>query len=326
MAHLDPRRRFHVTGSDVAAICGENAYENRRGVLFKKVFRIMGEESEATRHGHKYEPVAAQKFIEKTGYKVEFPGYCTSEKYPWLGGTLDGLVTLPDGRRAVLEIKCPLKRQIKENDLPGQYVGQVQTYMEIYDLDLLFFVQYKPPGVRAAEKFTIMEVRRDRAYMALRLPILCKFYQEMMVTSAYAEAVVVVMQRAWRAYLAKKALKTAFKKARAQLVSRMSVANTVGKIAGFMARRKLSDVQAAALMRDTERAFNRVWVEYDLVRVGWRGPRSKRAANPVHDGSCHVAYAEMELKRRRTAGPMRDSGEADVGPMGIPAGQVCVYF
>lgn len=236
---LDPQRAFDVTASDVAAICGENPWQKRRHVLFSKTFKIPFEGNEATEWGKRYEPVAIAKFCKATGAVVANPFYKKHDIYTWFGGTVDGIATMPDGTVGVLEVKCPLKRSFKEgDDVPSHYVAQVQSYMEIFDLPLCFFVQFKPAGVRSEERMTIIRVKRDVEYMRLRLPRLLDFWKEMTVWTAQTSRIIVVIQRAWRAYLARRAVDSAAKRC---LVARLHCARVIGKIAGFIKKKDVNN-------------------------------------------------------------------------------------
>lgn len=147
--------------------------------MFKKSLKLRSVDTEATLHGRHYEPTAISKFCEKTGAKVELSGkdseYKKHSVYSWLGGTVDGIATFPDGKRMILEVKCPLTRSIKDGAIPIHYIGQVcclitfilktlkqvQTYMFIYDMDCCVFVQYRPAGVRRPEQLQITYITRD---------------------------------------------------------------------------------------------------------------------------------------------------------------------
>lgn len=305
MTHLDPRRGGDVTASDVAAICGENQWSSRHSVLFKKVFHITGEDSAATIHGRTYEPIAIDEFCKRTGATVDQPGYVKHKKYTWFGGTVDGIatmhkevklngITIPKDTVLVIEVKCPLTRQIKD-EVPGQYIGQIQSYMEILDMENLIFVQFKPPGPRSQMKFSMVAVKRDRTYMALRMPVLRKFWDDIQIWGAYATRVVLVIQRAWRMYLARRAFNRAAKE---NMRNRLACANTVGKIAGFLTKKKMDTIQAAALMESCERAYNTIFVditEFVTCQTGRKyggGGGFKRipktSAMPVQTGDCYV--------------------------------------
>lgn len=233
-AVLDARRDNDVTASDVGAICGESAWGTRRSVLRKKALALKSEDTEATIHGRKYEPEAIQKFCTKTGATVTYPGYIKHPVYTWLGGTVDGLASMPNSDTVVIEVKCPYKRQIKESEIPIQYIGQLQTYMEILNHEYCIFIQYKPAGPRSSEVLTILKVHRDRGYMSSHLPALYNFWIDMHCLRAYANSVIVVIQRAWRLYMARKELNQAI-----NTYSRLRGVNYMANLAGFIKKRKL---------------------------------------------------------------------------------------
>jgi putative phage-type endonuclease len=255
-----------VTASDVATICGENPFQTRKCVLFTKTFRIPFEGNEATEWGKHYEPIAIEKFCQKTGAVVQYPSYTKHKTYNWFGGTLDGIAVMPDGTRCILEVKCPLKRAIKD-EVPVHYYGQVQSYMEIYDLDKCLFVQYKPAGPRSEEKLMITSVDRDRGYIEQRLPSLFSFWREMIILQAQTERIIVVIQRAWRAYLSNKSAKEA---ARSGMIARLRCATMLGKLSGFARKRAI----ASTRMLPIENSGGRMLVEigtYPLAPSGFYG-------------------------------------------------------
>lgn len=278
---LDVRRDNDVTGSDVPAICGENPFSSRRAVLFKKLFKLHEPDTEATIHGRTFEPVAIDKFRERTGATVERPGYTKHPVYGWLGGTVDGIATLKDGRRVVIEVKCPLKRKIHAGEIPAHYMGQIQSYLEICDLDACMFVQYRPPGPRRPEEFNIDEVPRDRLYMQTRLPALYRFWVEMLATREFACRVVTVIQRAWRARLARKAMKEA--------ANRLKSGCFAAKLCGFMRRR---EIMATFQLPRTD-ACCVLYVDVDPATffVARFRRRPAEATAPKHGGVCLIAIS-----------------------------------
>lgn len=190
---LDPRRRCNVTASDIASICGENPYETPHSVLMKKMLHITNFDNENTRHGKKYEPVAIGIVSTMTidGSKVKAVYYVTYMNHPtyqWIGGTLDGIIELMDGRVFVLEVKCPLKRRIEPGTMPAYYMSQIQTYMYITGLHACVFMQYKPRmTARTKERVDLLLVRRDDQYMPLRLPLLKEFRDKMLIAAYIQE-------------------------------------------------------------------------------------------------------------------------------------------
>lgn len=159
-------RHGMLTASDIATALGENPYETPDGLMYKKCGFRKVESDEHTRYGTELEPEARDKYCELTGESVFELGVVPHPKYPWLGGSPDGITD--SGK--LLEIKCPPKRVITPT-VPKYYIPQVQMLMEIFDLETCDFVQYKPPDV-----FQINRIERDRAWFAEVLPKLEAFW------------------------------------------------------------------------------------------------------------------------------------------------------
>lgn len=129
-------RYQRLTASDAATALGDNPYESRDQLILKKCGygpKFMG--NEATAHGQKWEDRVSELFCEKTGFKAYDAGLLLHPTISFLGGSPDGLLSSTDGEKcALLEIKCPLYREIKD-EVPGHYIPQVQLCMEICDVD-----------------------------------------------------------------------------------------------------------------------------------------------------------------------------------------------
>jgi putative phage-type endonuclease len=286
-ANLDARRATDVTASNVSAICGECPFRTRRGALYTQALRLHGDDTPATIHGRVHEPTALRRFCEETGaVVVEYPcGYVRHSTYAWLGGTMDAKVKLTNGDIVIIEIKCPISRQIKD-EVPMHYVGQVQTYLYLMpDCEYLLFVQYKPAGPRSKEKLQITRVERDPDYMALRMPGLKRYWDELQMWMAYVDRIVTVLQRAWRSYRAKRGVVVA---ARDSMRMRLKCARMVGKMAGFCRVRDAQMAPGIAVPKPRENDGTTTFVEsFD---------------RPVYKHGC---AAPPEAKRpRRTAGSL----------------------
>ena len=275
MTTLDPRREGDVTASDVPAICGECPYQTRRSVLYKKALRLKSVDTPATLHGRVHEPIALRKFCESTRAEVvEYPcGYKKHSLYQWIGGTMDAIVKMPSGETVVVEIKCPPKRTIKD-EIPIHYLGQVQTYLFIEEQSpYALFVQYKPAGPRSKEKLQVTKVERDPSYMALRLPSLKRFWDELQLLTAYTDKIVTVIQRAWRSARSRRSVADA---AKSSMIARLKCARIVGKMAGFCRTR---DAQQGMLVPPTTMDGQINYVESeDVVQPSYRQqpPEAKR--------------------------------------------------
>jgi putative phage-type endonuclease len=166
-----------ISCSDIASVVGENPYSNRKQVFKKKTGQSRPFKGNfATRRGNDLEPMAISVYEKVSGKKVwpEDIGLLLHDDYPQIGGSPDGITS--DG--ILIEIKCPLTREIIPGFIPKQYVAQVQVLMEICDLQVAHFVQFKPGNRYSDEVLDITIVNRDRKYFARVLPLLLDFMSD----------------------------------------------------------------------------------------------------------------------------------------------------
>jgi putative phage-type endonuclease len=158
-----------LTASDAATAIGLNPYEKPEGLLAKKCGAARPwAGNEATAHGTRLEPMVRDLYDMRHGQISHEIGLVQHPVHKFLGGSPDGITE--SGR--LLEIKCPLSRKIKP-EVPGYYLPQIQLLLEIMDLEVCDFVQYKegPP-----EEFVVVEVQRDREWFAHYLPVMKAFW------------------------------------------------------------------------------------------------------------------------------------------------------
>ena len=158
-----------LTASDAATAIGLNPYEKPEGLLAKKCGAARPwAGNEATAHGTRLEPMVRDLYDMRHGQISHEIGLVQHPVHKFLGGSPDGITE--SGR--LLEIKCPLSRKIKP-EVPGYYLPQIQLLLEIMDLEVCDFVQYKegPP-----EEFVVVEVPRDREWFAHYLPVMKAFW------------------------------------------------------------------------------------------------------------------------------------------------------
>lgn len=161
-----------LTASDVATAIGENPYEKPSSLIAKKCGAGKKfEGNEATRHGEKYESVARDIYCEQTCEVAHEIGLVQHPRHLWLGGSPDGITE----NGILLEIKCPMKRKIT-NKVPKHYVPQLQILMEILDLEVCDFIQYRPEPY----EFVVTRVERDRDWFAEKLPVMRAFWEEVL--------------------------------------------------------------------------------------------------------------------------------------------------
>ena len=162
-----------LTASDLATAIGLNPYEKPEGLLAKKCGAARPwAGNEATAHGTRLEPMVRDLYDMRHDQKSHEIGLVQHPVHKFLGGSPDGITE--SGR--LLEIKCPLSRKIKP-EVPGYYLPQIQLLLEIMDLEVCDFVQYKegPP-----EEFVVVEVPRDREWFAHYLPVMKAFWDRVL--------------------------------------------------------------------------------------------------------------------------------------------------
>lgn len=185
-------RKGMLTASDVATAMGANPYKSRAVLLRDKCCpedRVYSD-STATRWGNKYEDEAVALYEKRTGRRVLTFGLFQSEVYRWLGGSPDGVTT--DG--ILLEVKCPISRAI-EDSVPSHYLAQLQVLMEVLDLEVAHFVQYRPEGPFSGEEFVVTVVPRDRDWFAAALPVMTSFVEEWRALQGDPDAHVKILGR-----------------------------------------------------------------------------------------------------------------------------------
>lgn len=166
-----------LTASDVASVIGANPYTPRKSVFLRKTGQSKPfSGNKATRRGHELEPIARAEYEKATGKKCwpEDLGLMVHPEYATIGASPDG-VTL-DG--TLVEIKCPLYRKIEKGVVPAYYLPQVQTLLEVFDLETCHFVQYRPSDGKVPMQLDITTINRDRQWFAKHLPAMLDFMTE----------------------------------------------------------------------------------------------------------------------------------------------------
>ena len=168
-----------LTASDAATAISKNKYQTPEDLIRKKcglAEPFLG--NEATAWGTKMEPVACEMFEQKYDLKVYELGLIPHEKYPWLGGSPDGLTE----NNCLVEIKCPLRRKIVPGEVPLCYEAQIQVCMEIMDVESCYFCQYAPFDITfpGPEVFDVTVVPRDREWFKKYLPVMDAFWKRVL--------------------------------------------------------------------------------------------------------------------------------------------------
>ncbi len=160
-------RNDKITASDGGNVIGANKNESQYKFLLKKTVGAPFLSNEFCYHGKKYEQIATMVYENRMNVKVEEFGLCGHPKYDFLGASPDGIVSkykldgehLTNQVGKMLEIKCPLKREIqktgeiKDNICPIYYWIQVQLQLECCDLDECDFWQCQILEYRDRQEF-----------------------------------------------------------------------------------------------------------------------------------------------------------------------------
>lgn len=171
-------REGMLTASDAATALGVNPYEKPKDLLMKKCGLKKFNGNMATQHGNKYEEEARDIYCLKYNEVAHEIGLKGHPDYSWLGGSPDGITE--SGK--LIEIKCPLKRDIKP-EVPIYYMPQLQLLMETLDLEQCDFIQYKPSDITwpKPSEFVVVHVMRDRQWFRDSLPIFKDFWDTVIV-------------------------------------------------------------------------------------------------------------------------------------------------
>ena len=164
-------REGMITASDGGSALGENHYEKRYNVIFKKCGLDMPfTENAACFHGKKFETIATMYHeFKNNAYVMAFgliPHQGENKAVNFIGASPDGICGYNtfDGKLnkivgRMLEIKCPPNRMIKTEGaidgdiIPHYYWVQVQLQLECCDLDECDFLQCKITEYRGRDEF-----------------------------------------------------------------------------------------------------------------------------------------------------------------------------
>ena len=154
-----------------------NKYEKPENLILTKCGYNEFKGNAATEWGNKYEDEARQIYENMYNEKVHELGLLPHPGINFLAGSPDGVTE--SGR--LVEIKCPLRRKI-EPDVPEHYMPQLQLLMEILDLEVCDFIQYKPSELTFPRpyEFVVVSVERDREWFTENLPIMRNFWDRVL--------------------------------------------------------------------------------------------------------------------------------------------------
>lgn len=167
---LDYRRRG-IGGSDVAALMGISPFHTARDLYYDKLNIAAVEEVGnwvAMEMGHLLEDLVAKIFQHKTGFEIyQVKKMFFHPEYPFMLADVDFFVTLPDGSKAILEIKTTNYNardhwwKDGKETVPDYYESQGRHYMAVMDIDQVFFCCLYGNN---EDEVIIRELKRDSLY------------------------------------------------------------------------------------------------------------------------------------------------------------------
>lgn len=169
-------RRKGIGGSDVATILGLNKYKSVYQLWLEKTdqIEVTSAQSEAAYWGNTLEEVVAEEFSKRTGKKVRRRNRVFEHsKYPFLRANIDRDIV---GENAVLECKTAnqyLANEWDEDEIPIQYICQVQHYMNVLNLDYVYFAV-----LIGGQKFVWKKMERDQELIDMITEKLVAFWTE----------------------------------------------------------------------------------------------------------------------------------------------------
>ena len=135
-------KNINISARTIGALLEKSPWNNRWDTFMK----IVKPPSNACNHGIKYENDAIEMYKLVSGNKnVKIDkSIHRHKKYDYITGQVDGIVTLNDGKNAILEVKCPYNESFDPTDfkISSLYWIQVQIYMELFDIDLSHYCEY----------------------------------------------------------------------------------------------------------------------------------------------------------------------------------------
>lgn len=153
-------RKNHIGASDAPIIMRDSPWTTPYQLWQEKTALALKEKkmTPAMKRGKELEPMARQKFIEKTGIEV-VDVVCQHDSLSWMGASMDGLSS--DNKTAV-ELKCSNAVDhlgAVNKMVPVKYRAQLQHQMYVLELDHMYY------GSFDGSDLALVIVDRDEKYL-----------------------------------------------------------------------------------------------------------------------------------------------------------------
>ena len=170
-------RRQGIGGSDIAAILGVSKFKTALDVYLSKTTEQPEQKGEHLYWGHALENPIIDRFIQDTGANViRQPEMRRHPDYEWAIANADALITNGDTIEAILEIKTSSAFKSREwgaddtDEVPIEYIAQVQWYMWIYDVNEAYLAaliggnQYRQYHITRDDELIAMLAEKAQAF------------------------------------------------------------------------------------------------------------------------------------------------------------------
>lgn len=170
-------RRQGIGGSDIAAIIGVSQFKTALDVYLSKTTDQPEQQGEHLYWGHALENPIIDRFVRDTGANViRQPEMRRHPDYEWAIANADALITNSDTIEAILEIKTSSAFKSREwgaddtDEVPIEYIAQVQWYMWIYNLQEAYIAaliggnQYRQYHITRDDELIAMLAEKAQAF------------------------------------------------------------------------------------------------------------------------------------------------------------------
>lgn len=138
-------RKTGIGGSDIGAILGVSKFKSAVDVYLSKTTDQPQLSGEHLYWGHALEQPIIKRFCEETGSEVQYqPPLMRHPENDWALANADALIIQNGKPAGILEIKTSSAFKTSDwgaadtDEIPMEYIAQVQWYMGIFDLDFAY--------------------------------------------------------------------------------------------------------------------------------------------------------------------------------------------
>ena len=165
------QRKKGIGGSDIAAIIGVSQFKTALDVYLSKTTEQPEQQGEHLYWGHALENPIIDRFIQDTGANViRQPEMRRHPDYEWAIANADALITNGDTIEASSAFKSREWGADDTDEVPIEYIAQVQWYMWIYNLQEAYIAaliggnQYRQYHITRDDELIAMLAEKAQAF------------------------------------------------------------------------------------------------------------------------------------------------------------------